>query len=63
LARSLASERLGVRDAGVYNWLQRARALRGLGDVAAADDADRMATTYRDKFATAVRPSLSREVS
>jgi len=59
LARSLASERLGVREAGVYNWMQRARALRGLGDVAAADDADRMATAYRDKFATAAAGPIS----
>jgi len=53
LARFLASERLGVRDAGVYNWTQRARALRGLGDTVGADDADRQATAHRQRFAAA----------
>ena len=53
LARFLASERLGVCDAGVYNWTQRARALRGLGDTTGADDADRRAAAHRQQFATA----------
>ena len=53
LARFLASERLGVRDNGVYNWTQRARALRGLGDTAGAEAADRRAAANRDKFANA----------
>ncbi|HZX55322.1 MAG TPA: tetratricopeptide repeat protein [Ilumatobacteraceae bacterium] len=57
LARFLSSERLGVRDAGVYNWTQRARALRGLGDATGAEDADRHAATYRRKFATAATGS------
>jgi hypothetical protein len=56
LARFLASERLGMRDSGVYNWTQRARALRGLGDTAGADTADRVATQYRGKFALAAAP-------
>jgi len=53
LARWLASERLGVRDNGVYNWTQRARALRGLGDAAGADDSDRRAAAFRTQFAAA----------
>jgi tetratricopeptide (TPR) repeat protein len=52
-ARALASERLGVREASVYGWTQRARALRGLGDAVAADDAQRRAEDYRTGFAAA----------
>ncbi len=52
-ARALASERLGVREASVYGWTQRARALRGLGDAVAADDAQRRAEDYRRRFAAA----------
>ncbi|MEP7203812.1 MAG: tetratricopeptide repeat protein [Ilumatobacteraceae bacterium] len=51
LARSLTSERLGVREASVYGWTQRARALRGLDNAAAAADADLRATSYRTRFA------------
>jgi tetratricopeptide (TPR) repeat protein len=50
-ARALASERLGVRETSVYGWTQRARALRGLGETAAAEDAERRATDYRRRFA------------
>ena len=50
LARALTSERLGVRESSVYGWSQRASALRGLGDAAAAADAERQATEYRARF-------------
>ncbi|MET0579291.1 MAG: tetratricopeptide repeat protein, partial [Ilumatobacteraceae bacterium] len=40
LARALTAERLGVRETSVYGWTQRARALRGLGDVTGAAAAD-----------------------
>jgi hypothetical protein len=53
LARLLSSERLGMRDVGVYNWTQRARALRGLGEPAVADHADQLAASYRRQFASA----------
>ncbi len=51
LARALISERLGLRESGVYNWSQRARALRGLGDQAAAAAAENRAAEHRAKFA------------
>jgi tetratricopeptide (TPR) repeat protein len=51
LARALTSERLGVREASVYGWTQRARALRGLGDPTAAAEADRQAASFRTRFA------------
>ncbi len=51
LARALTSERLGVREASVYSWTQRARALRGLGNVNGAADADRRAENHRTRFA------------
>ncbi len=47
LARALTSERLGVRESSVYGWSQRARALRGLGDSAAAETADQRAAAFR----------------
>jgi hypothetical protein len=47
LARALTSERLGVRESSVYGWHQRARALRGLGDLTAAATADERATAIR----------------
>jgi tetratricopeptide (TPR) repeat protein len=50
LARALTDERLAVRETSVYSWLQRARALRGLGDVAGATAADERAATYGDRF-------------
>ncbi|MGZ4673370.1 MAG: tetratricopeptide repeat protein [Ilumatobacteraceae bacterium] len=50
LARALISERLGLRESGVYNWSQRARALRGLGDEAAAAAAERRAAEHRARF-------------
>jgi tetratricopeptide (TPR) repeat protein len=52
-ARALISERLGVRETSVYGWTQRARALRGLGDAIAAQDAERRATDHRSRFAAA----------
>jgi tetratricopeptide (TPR) repeat protein len=51
LARALTSERLGVREASVYSWTQRARALRGLGNVSGASDADQRAANHRARFA------------
>jgi hypothetical protein len=51
LARSLTSERLGVREASVYGWAQRARAMRGLGAETAAAEAEQRAETYRAHFA------------
>ena len=53
LARALTAERLGLRESSVYGWNQRARALRGLGDDAAAAAAEQRAAQYRDQFATA----------
>jgi hypothetical protein len=53
LARSLTSERLGVRDSSVYGWMQRARALRGLGAEAAAATADDNAAAHRSRFSNA----------
>ena len=53
LARLLSSERLGVREASVYSWKQRARAFRGLGEPALADHADQLAGSYRRQFASA----------
>jgi tetratricopeptide (TPR) repeat protein len=50
LARALTSERLGVRDSSVYGWTRRARALVGLGDAAAAADAERQANEHRAGF-------------
>jgi hypothetical protein len=47
LARALTSERLGVRESSVYSWNQRARALRGLGDDAAAATADQRANSAK----------------
>ena len=51
LARALTAERLGLRETSVYGWNQRARALRGLGDDAAAADADHRAAQFRAQFA------------
>ncbi|HEY0520690.1 MAG TPA: tetratricopeptide repeat protein [Ilumatobacteraceae bacterium] len=53
LARSLASDRLGVRESSVYAWTQRARALRGLGSDAAAAAADQQAGAHRSRFSAA----------
>ena len=50
LARALTSERLGVRESSVYGWRQRARALRGLGDDAAANSAEQRAAQCRDQL-------------
>jgi len=52
LARALTSERLGVREASVYGWTQRARAMRGLADSAAAAEADERAAEHRTRFAS-----------
>jgi tetratricopeptide (TPR) repeat protein len=54
LARALTSERLGVRESSVYGWTQRARALRGLGDIAGAENAERRAGEHRRRFAAVV---------
>ena len=51
LARALVSERLGLRESSVYGWSQRARAVRGLGDDAAAAAAEQRATAVRARFA------------
>jgi tetratricopeptide (TPR) repeat protein len=55
LARALTSERLGVRESSVYGWSQRARALHGLSDDAAAEVAEQRAATFRSRFGDAVR--------
>jgi hypothetical protein len=54
LARALTSERLGMRESSVYGWTQRARALHGLGNHAAAAAAEQRAGTYRSQFCGAV---------
>ena len=51
MGRALTSERLGVREASVYNWSQRGRALSGLGDATGAATAEQRATSYRTQFA------------
>lgn len=51
MARALTSERLGVRESSLYNWSQRGRALRGLGDTTGAATAEQRATSYRTQFA------------
>lgn len=53
LARALTAERLGVRESSVYSWTQRAKALRGLGDVDGAGRAEETAKRHRDRFAAA----------
>ena len=53
LARALTSERLGLREASVYGWTQRARALAGLGDTAGAAAATERAAAHRARFAAA----------
>jgi tetratricopeptide (TPR) repeat protein len=54
LARSLTAERLSVRDNATYNWLQRARALRAIGDPAGAASATHQADIHRRTFAAAI---------
>ncbi|MEY2553114.1 MAG: hypothetical protein QOC57_974, partial [Ilumatobacteraceae bacterium] len=49
LARALTSERLGVRESSTYSWSQRARALRGLDEPAAAAAAEQRAVEIRDR--------------
>ena len=51
LARALTAERLNVRDCAYYNWVQRSRALRGLGLGDAADEAVLRGEEYRRRFA------------
>jgi hypothetical protein len=53
LARALTAERLGLRESSVYGWNQRARALRGLGDLAGAAAAEQRSTDYQSQFAAA----------
>lgn len=50
LARALTSERLGLRESSVYSWSQRARALRGLDDPAAAAMAEQRAHDIRARL-------------
>jgi hypothetical protein len=47
LARSLTAERVGQRDTSVYGWMQRARALRAVGDDDRADAASERAAALR----------------
>ena len=51
LARALTAERLGVRENSVYGWTQRARALRGVDDIAGATEAEGRAANYRAALA------------
>jgi hypothetical protein len=53
LARALSAERLGVRESSVYSWVQRARALRGLDDIAGAAAADQRAHANLARFSVA----------
>ncbi len=53
LARALISERLGLRESSVYSWSQRARAVRAMGDEAAAAAAEDRAAAHRARFAAA----------
>lgn len=53
LARALTAERLSLRDTNVYSWVQRARALRALGDEPAAAAAAANADAHRLRFAGA----------
>jgi hypothetical protein len=53
MARALTAERLGQRDTSVYGWAQRARALRGLGRDAEAEDAETRSAGHRARFAAA----------
>jgi hypothetical protein len=57
LARALTAERLSVRERSNYNWLQRARALRCLGDERGAVAAETTAEQHRNRFALAVSHS------
>lgn len=47
LARWLTAERLAVRETSVYGWLQRGRALQGLGDDAASSASEQEAMVQR----------------
>ncbi len=51
LARSLTAERIGTRPSSVYGWRRRAAALRGLGDTAAAEQAEATASAVQQRFA------------
>ena len=53
LARALTAERLAVPEQANYNWVQRARALNGLGDATGADVAAATAETNRVRFTAA----------
>jgi hypothetical protein len=50
LAAALTAERLGVREDSTYTWTQRARALRGLGDLTGAAAASNQAAEIRARF-------------
>jgi len=54
LARSLTAERLNVRHHANYNWLQRARAMRAIGNEAAATEAEALAEQHRRRFHAAI---------
>jgi hypothetical protein len=54
LARSLTAERLSLRDSANYNWIQRARAVRAIGDGVEADSALMRASHHRLAFAAAL---------
>ncbi|MGI9030632.1 MAG: tetratricopeptide repeat protein [Ilumatobacteraceae bacterium] len=53
LASALTAERLGIRETSVYAWTQRARALRGAGQEAAAAEAATTAAANQARFAAA----------
>jgi hypothetical protein len=53
-ARALTAERLSAREASVYGWMQRARALRTAGHDAEASRASERAQVYRSRFAAAL---------
>ena len=53
LARALTAERLGLRESSVYSWSQRARALRGLDEPAAAAMAEQRADEIRVRLVAA----------
>jgi hypothetical protein len=53
-ARALTAERLSARETSVYGWMQRARALRTVGNAAGAADAAERAEANRSRFAAAL---------
>ena len=53
LAAALTAERVSWRERSSYNWNQRARALRGLGQPEGADAAEARAERYQAEFKAA----------